>query len=150
MPALKPFERLHSGGLLPEDYLRLEQILNESEQLFFQTRRLVNNVTYNMAPIVTRVAAVGQIVYGISLRMFFIWVMPVLFFFGLFFTELLLSIPLESRFVPDIAGQAWQRVVDEVLSSNTYWTLTVFLTFFIMIVVGRRLLSRLYQVSNNN
>lgn len=144
------WDRLHSGGLTPEDYLRLEQILNEGEQLFFQTRRLVNNVTYNMAPIVTRVAALGQIVYGFGLRMFLIWILPIIGGFGFFFAEILVSIPLERRFVPDIAGRAWENVEKYILNSNTYWTLAIFVTFFIMIVIGRRLLSRLYQLSNNN
>jgi hypothetical protein len=142
-------DRLRNGGLTPEDYLRLEQIMNESEQIVFQVRRALHDVNYNIAPLVTRLASVAGLLYGVGFRMFLVWGLPFFVTYIYYYVNYFFSLPLDERILPRIAQYAWQSSFDLVVNSNLYWTFGFSITLLILIVMGRRLMARLYQLGND-
>jgi len=143
-------DRLRHGGLTPEDYLRVEQLMNESEQIIFQARRALHDVNYNIAPLVTRVASAFGLLYSVGFRMLMVWGLPFVVAYSYYYAQFFVSAPPEERIVPIIAQRAWQAGSEVILNSNLYWTVAFTITFLILIVMGRRLMSRLYQLGNDN
>lgn len=143
-------DRLRHGGLTPDDYLRVEQLINESEQIVFQARRALHDVNYNIAPLVTRLASVIGLLYSVGFRMFMVWGLPFFIAYIYYYIRIFFSMPPEERILPNIAILAWQSGSEVILNSNLYWTFAFSITFLILIVMGRRLMSRLYQLGNDN
>jgi hypothetical protein len=143
-------DRLRHGGLTPEDYLRLEQLMNEGEQIVFQARRALHDVHYNIAPLVTRLASAIGLLYSVGFRMLMVWGLPFFIAYLYYYIRFFFALPPEERSLPSIAQLAWQSGSTVVLNSNLYWTFAFSITLLILIVMGRRLMSRLYQLGNDN
>jgi len=132
-------------GLDPEDFLILEQLLDEGGHIAFQVQRLLNQVSFSVQPLVGKLTRFIGDTFSLILRLSLVWLTPpVIGFLYLFFNDLVVKLERGEDFIiSEEAPLMWQQTIATVVDANWYWILALSLTLIIIIITGQGLLEDL-------
>lgn len=141
-------QRRVKGGPTTDDYLRLEQLVGESERAVFQLQRFLSNVEYSVLPLVGKFVAIANSIVRLITRLVAIWLGPPLIFFVLLLLGTIFRTDAERVSFVELVPLLWEQVVSSVLLQDGYWLFTITMSLIILFITGSRVTSNLYDLDD--